>query len=166
MEQNGSETGRKSGVQKRSGERCEKKNWLEQDREVMELGTEWGAGVTETGLSDERKFCRSCSAHMLCFPTVWALGHTSWPHQWQYIASNVARPIQIQYENHNITHRHTHTYTTVLWPFFRDHRGDPVPEENFWTLWCNGRLTAGRHTNHPAGRHSIRTNQCLSLIHI
>jgi len=34
-----------------------------------------------------------------------------------------------------------HTTTTVLWPFFRDHPGEPVPEENFWTLWCKGRLT-------------------------
>jgi len=25
--------------------------------------------------------------------------------------------------------------------FFRDHPGDPVPEENFWTLRCKGRLT-------------------------
>jgi len=33
--------------------------------------------------------------------------------------------------------------TTVLQPFFRDHRGErePMPEENFWTLWCKGRLT-------------------------
>jgi len=30
---------------------------------------------------------------------------------------------------------------TVLWPFFQDHLGEPVPEENFWTLWCKGRLT-------------------------
>jgi len=36
---------------------------------------------------------------------------------------------------------HTHTHTTVLWPFFRDHPGELVPEENFWTLWCQGRLT-------------------------
>ena len=35
---------------------------------------------------------------------------------------------------------HHHT-TTVLRPFFRDHLGEPVPEENFWTLWCKGRLT-------------------------
>jgi len=35
---------------------------------------------------------------------------------------------------------HDHT-TTVLWPFYRDHPGEPVPEENFWTLWCKGRLT-------------------------
>jgi len=32
-------------------------------------------------------------------------------------------------------------HTTVLRPFFRDHPGKPVPEENLWTLWCKGRLT-------------------------
>jgi len=31
--------------------------------------------------------------------------------------------------------------TTVLRPFFRDHPGEPVPEKNFWTSWCKGRLT-------------------------
>jgi len=25
--------------------------------------------------------------------------------------------------------------------FFRDRPGDLLPEENFWTLWCKGRLT-------------------------
>jgi len=30
---------------------------------------------------------------------------------------------------------------TILWPFCRDHPGELVPEENFWTLWCKGRLT-------------------------
>jgi len=35
----------------------------------------------------------------------------------------------------------THTHTTILRPFFRDHLVEPVPEENFWTLWCKGRLT-------------------------
>ena len=34
-----------------------------------------------------------------------------------------------------------HTITTVLRPFFRDHLGEPVPQENFWTLWCKARLT-------------------------
>jgi len=34
-----------------------------------------------------------------------------------------------------------HTTTTVLQPFFWDHPGEPVLEENFWTLWCKGRLT-------------------------
>jgi len=38
-----------------------------------------------------------------------------------------------------------HTTTiTVLWPFFRGHPGELVPEENFWTLWCKGRLTIPR----------------------
>ena len=43
--------------------------------------------------------------------------------------------------------------------FFWDHPGEPVPEENFWTLWCKRRLTEA-DTDHPAGCHSIRTNQC------
>jgi len=44
----------------------------------------------------------------------------------------------------NGTHPHTaetNTTTTVYGPFSRDHPGEPVPEENFWTLWCKGRLT-------------------------
>ena len=35
----------------------------------------------------------------------------------------------------------TTTTITILQPFFRDHPGEPVPEENFWTLWCKRRLT-------------------------
>jgi len=35
----------------------------------------------------------------------------------------------------------THTQT-VLWPFFRDHPGEPVPEENFfWTFMVQGEIT-------------------------
>jgi len=34
-----------------------------------------------------------------------------------------------------------HHTTTVLRPIFWDHPGEPAPEENFWTLWCKGRLT-------------------------
>ena len=37
--------------------------------------------------------------------------------------------------------KHTHSHTTVLRTFFRDHPGEPVPEENFWTLRCKERLT-------------------------
>jgi len=60
------------------------------------------------------------------------------------------------------THRHTHTHTTILRPFFRDHPGELVPEKNSWTLWCTvqGKINRGRHIDHPAGRHSIWTNQC------
>jgi len=39
------------------------------------------------------------------------------------------------------TVKSTTTITTVLWPFFWDHPGEPVPEESFWTLWCKERLT-------------------------
>jgi len=53
------------------------------------------------------------------------------------------------------------TTTTVLRPFFRDHPGEPVPEENFWTLWCKGGLPeADTQTIRLHGRHSIQTNQC------
>ena len=38
----------------------------------------------------------------------------------------------------SIPHHHT---TTVLRPFCGDHPGEPLPEENFWTLWRKGRLT-------------------------
>ena len=44
------------------------------------------------------------------------------------------------------------TYTTTaphhnrFTALFRDHPGEPVPEENFWTLWCKGRL---RQTDTP-----------------
>ena len=34
-----------------------------------------------------------------------------------------------------------HHTTTVSQPFFWDHLGELVPEENFWTSWCKGRLT-------------------------
>jgi len=35
--------------------------------------------------------------------------------------------------------------TTVLQPFFRDHPGEPVPEENFWTLLPRHRRTNFGH---------------------
>ena len=41
-------------------------------------------------------------------------------------------------EPNNKSQQPHHTLTTVLRPFFRDHPGEPVPEENFWTLWCKG----------------------------
>jgi len=53
-------------------------------------------------------------------------------------------------------HTHIHNHFTAL---FQDHPGEPVPEENFWTLWCKGRLTEA-DTDYLVGRHSIRTNQC------
>ena len=54
-----------------------------------------------------------------------------------------------------------HTHKTVLRPFFQDNPGEPVPEENFWTLWCKGRLTEAdtltiRLGATPSGLSSVR----------
>jgi len=36
----------------------------------------------------------------------------------------------------------SHTHTTVLCPFFQDHPGEPVTEENFfWTFMVEGKIT-------------------------
>jgi len=60
--------------------------------------------------------------------------------------------------HHTHTHTHAHNRFTALFP------GPPrwagAIEENFWTLWCKGRLTEADNTDHPAGRHSIWTKQC------
>jgi len=50
---------------------------------------------------------------------------------------------------------HSH-YTALCW----DHPGEPVPGENFWSLdfMVQGKINRGKHTDNPAGRHSIRTN--------
>jgi len=54
---------------------------------------------------------------------------------------------------------HHHNHFMALFPGPPGWAGTRIPEENFWTLWCKGRLTR-RHTDHPAGWHSIWTNQC------
>jgi len=48
--------------------------------------------------------------------------------------------------------------TTVLRPFFRDYPGEPVPEEKLLDFMAQGNINRGRHTDHPAGRHSIWNN--------
>jgi len=34
----------------------------------------------------------------------------------------------------------TYTHNRFM-TLFRDHPGELMPEKNFWTLWCKGRLT-------------------------
>ena len=60
----------------------------------------------------------------------------------QWNSELIIRDLWHQYRDkcRDCHHHHNHT-TAVLWPFFRDHPGEPVPEGNFWTLWCKGRLT-------------------------
>jgi len=74
----------------------------------------------------------------------------------------------------HITLEH-HTTTTILRPFFQDRLGEPVPEENFWTLWCKGRLTetdsptatpsglTSAHLHHPPSQQcqSSEGNWCI-----
>jgi len=51
--------------------------------------------------------------------------------------------------------------TLVVLPFFQDHPGEPVPEEDFWTDFIvQGKINRDSHIDHPAGCHSIRTNEC------
>jgi len=69
----------------------------------------------------------------------------------------LCQPIRTSVQSRFSKVTHTHTHTTILQPFFRDHPGELVPEENFWTLWCKGRLT---EADTLTGRHSIQTNQC------
>jgi len=97
-----------------------------------------------------------------------------------WITMMARRHIKIKHYLSITWYNHT---TTVLWPFFRDHPGEPVPEENFWTLWCKGRLTkadtqtirlgatpsglTSAHLHHPpfflqAGCPSCRHQQCQS----
>jgi len=51
-----------------------------------------------------------------------------------------------------------HHNRAILRPFYRNHPGDPMPEESFWTFMVQGKSNRGRHTDHPAGRHSNWTN--------
>jgi len=55
---------------------------------------------------------------------------------------------------------YTKYHTTVLWPFFQDYPGESVLEEKLLDFMAQGEINRGRHTDHPPGRHSIRTNQC------
>jgi len=50
---------------------------------------------------------------------------------------------------------HHHNRFTALFP------GEPVPEEKLLDFLVQGKINRGRQTDHPAGRHSIWTNQCL-----
>jgi len=71
-----------------------------------------------------------------------------------------------------ISDYHNHP-TTVLWPFFWDHPGQPVPEENFWTYGGYGK-TKPNTTKAQSGtlvpdcaistvRHTVLENQIEGL---
>jgi len=47
-----------------------------------------------------------------------------------------------------------HNRFTALFP------GTPGARRELLDFMVQGKINRGRHTDHPAGRHSIRTNQC------
>ena len=58
------------------------------------------------------------------------------------LLSSLATKTPEDFPLHQLTRIVPKTHTRdLLQPFFRDHPGEPVPEENFWTLWCKRRLT-------------------------
>jgi len=66
--------------------------------------------------------------------------HSHYGIKWLYLLyETVTLPMGLNDPNHPKPHHH-HT-TTILRPFFRDHPGVPVSEENFWTSRCKERLT-------------------------
>jgi len=94
--------------------------------------------------------------------TSWMISNSRWSQP--TLALKLHRIVSIYiHQNLHITNSTT-TTTTILRPFFLDHPGEPVPEENFWTLCNKGKLTAAETPKHRntsgAGHHSIQTNQC------
>jgi len=57
---------------------------------------------------------------------------------------------------HTHTQTHTHTHTQ---PFYGPFSGARARRE-LLDFMVQGKINRGRHTDRPAGRHSIRTNQC------
>jgi len=61
--------------------------------------------------------------------------------KWRGFLYHTAISVRAEKEDESTDCNHHHHTTTVLQPLFWDHPSEPVPEENFWTLWCKGRLT-------------------------
>ena len=59
-----------------------------------------------------------------------------------------------------LVHKPPPPHTTVLRPYFRDHPGEPVPEENFWTLWCKGTFTEADIPTIRLGATACGLHQC------
>jgi len=121
----------------------------EERQKPVQKAARWPCGVCGRGVGSNLIQCTVCQqwVHKKCSGIKDSLCKA----MKSFICRGCSNPV--------ISTGHT-TTTTVLWPFLRDHPGEPAPEENFWTLWCKGRLTRNRHTDNPARRHSIRTNHC------
>jgi len=94
----------------------------------------WGKDMpNDTLLWGVQRWLNWSRCHLSC-GLGWAKGSMCYMGaHWRHLA-NVNASYLLIYANEY--HRHNR-----LWPFFQDHPGEPVPEENFWTLWCKWRLT-------------------------
>jgi len=70
-------------------------------------------------------------------------------------------------DNHTVAHQwrakwlhYIQNTTTILWPFFPLPPGWAGARRELLDFMVQGKINRGRHADHPAGRHSIRTNQC------
>ena len=61
---------------------------------------------------------------------------------------------------HTIVSAITTTTTTILWPCFPGPPGWDGARRELLDLMVQGEINRGRHTDHLAGCHSIRINQC------
>jgi len=103
-------------------------NWLlHQDRKILTLKSR--KLNTETS-REEQGLCRDSNSPAFYSSVIWSL-----------FSCPAVLSMLIKWPTLGELLHTTITTTTVLRPFFRDHLGEPVPEENFWTLWCKGRLT-------------------------
>jgi len=81
-------------------------------------------------------FPASCVHHISDLHSKFALGHTMCRSMVD-IQSATAEISWGKKKKKKIEEPHHNRFT----PFFWDHPGQPVPEENFWTLWRKGRLS-------------------------
>jgi len=80
-------------------------------------------------------------------------------HKIAHFADALPSPSLNKYSENKIKTRTTYIHNRFA-VLFRDYPGEPVPEENLLLDFCGAREdNRGRHTDHPAGCHSIRTNQ-------
>ena len=106
---------------------------------LLSVGRSSSAGHLEMGTGTCRSLCRDFPMMVNSWSHIRDEDHrevVSSHYLWYFdtVVCKDVWPVNIQLKHLMIT-------TTVLQPFFRDHLSEPVPEENFWTLWCERRLT-------------------------
>jgi len=80
--------------------------------------------------------------------------HIDWLHTITVTLACMHSGTQSAYRHATISHAHTHTTVFPGPPRWAGARRE------FLDFMVQGKINRGRHTDHPAGRHSIRTNQC------